>query len=236
MHRPLAACAAILSLAACSQPAETPKASAPATTPAASQPAPVTAPAGLYTLDPAHSAVTFEVSHIGMSSYTAGFDKIAGQLQFDPANPTAMSVNATADVASLDLPAPPAGFHQQMMSAAWFDAGRHPQITFRSTRVEPTGARTARVTGDLTLRGVTRPITLEATYNDGYPPNGMDPSGSRIGLSARGVLKRSEFGMSYGIPEPGSKMGVGDEVTFRIEAEFTKSSGAVSGDGAAARP
>lgn len=69
---------------------------------------------------------------------------------------------------------------------------------------------------------MTRPVTLEATFNGGYPPNEMDPGGARIGFSAKGSFKRSDFGMGYGVPAPGSTMGVGDTVTFGIEAEFSR--------------
>ncbi len=177
------------------------------------------APAGAYTLDPSHADVTFRVSHIGMSMYTARFTKFDAALQFDPANPEAMGVNATIDVRSLTLPAPPAGFTEEMLGPQWFDAARHPQMSFRSTAVERTGSNTARVTGDFTLHGITKPVTLEARFNGGYAGHPMDPHG-RIGFSAHGTLKRSDFGIAYGIPPAGSTMGVGDEVTVVIEAEF----------------
>jgi polyisoprenoid-binding protein YceI len=84
--------------------------------------------------------------------------------------------------------------------------------------VEPTGANTAKVTGDFTLHGVTRPVTLDVTYNGGWTANAFD--GNRIGFSAHGVLKRSAFGMSGGLPPPGANMGVGDDVEVMIETEF----------------
>ncbi|HEY8616305.1 YceI family protein [Phenylobacterium sp.] len=180
------------------------------------------APAGVYALDPAHSTVAFRVGHVGLSAFAAGFDKVSGQLTFDPANPRAMRVEATIDVASLDLPAPPAGFHDQLMGEAWFDAKRHPQMTFRSTKVEPTGPRTARVTGDLTLRGVTKPAVLEVTYNNGYAKGQMDPAANRIGFSGRATINRSDYGMSYGVPAPGSNIGVADKVEIALETEWTK--------------
>ena len=84
------------------------------------------------------------------------------------------------------------------------------------------GPASAAVTGDLTLHGVTRPVALTIDFNGGYAGNAMDPAGSRIGFSARGALQRSDFGVDFSIPEPGSSMGVGDRVTFGIEAEFTR--------------
>jgi polyisoprenoid-binding protein YceI len=92
-------------------------------------------------------------------------------------------------------------------------------MTFRSTKIELTGADTARITGDLTLRGATHPVTLEAKFNGGYAGHPYDPN-ARIGFSARGSLKRTMFGVSEGVPPPGSKMGVGDDVTIEIETEF----------------
>ena len=94
-------------------------------------------------------------------------------------------------------------------------------MTFTSTAVALTGADTADVTGDLTLHGVTRPITLAVTFNGGYGAFAMDPSGARIGFSATGKLNRSDFGIGFGVPAPGTTFGVGDEVQIIIETEFT---------------
>jgi polyisoprenoid-binding protein YceI len=77
-----------------------------------------------------------------------------------------------------------------------------------------------RITGDLTLHGVTKPVVLEATFNGGYAGHPMDPH-ARIGFSARGTFNRSDFGMVYGIPAPGTTMGVSDAVNVTIEAEFS---------------
>jgi polyisoprenoid-binding protein YceI len=177
------------------------------------------APAGEYKLDASHADLSFRVNHIGMSMYTARFTRFDAVLQFDPANPEAMSVVASIDPRSLTLPSPPAGFTEEMLGPQWFDVAQFPQISFRSTRVEPTGANSARILGDLTLHGVTKPVTLEARFNGGYAGNPMDPHG-RIGFSATGGLKRSEFDIAYGIPAAGSTMGVFDDVEITIEAEF----------------
>ncbi|CAN5444608.1 hypothetical protein BH10PSE4_BH10PSE4_28110 [soil metagenome] len=97
---------------------------------------------------------------------------------------------------------------------------KYPAITFRSTQVVVTGPNTAKITGDLTLHGVTKPVVLEASFNGGYAGFEMDPH-ARVGFSAHGVFKRSDFGMGFGVPAPGSTMGVGDEVDVRIETEFS---------------
>jgi polyisoprenoid-binding protein YceI len=100
------------------------------------------------------------------------------------------------------------------------NAQQFPQMTFRSTAVEVTAPNTMRITGDFTLHGVTRPVTLDATFNGGYAGHPMDPN-ARIGFSAHGSLNRSDFGIAAGIPEPGTKMGVSDAVEIIIEAEFS---------------
>ena len=112
-------------------PAPEPVAAAPA--PQAPAPAAPTPPAGTYFLDKAHTSVTFRVSHLGFSHYTARFGTVDGRLTFDPAHPANMKVEATIAVPSLELNTPPVGFHDQLMSKAWFDAARFPTMTFRST-------------------------------------------------------------------------------------------------------
>jgi polyisoprenoid-binding protein YceI len=178
-------------------------------------------PAGAYYMDKAHTSLTFRVNHLGFSHYTARFSRVDGQMAFDPEHPASMHVDASIDVTSLELNTPPAGFHDQLMSPAWFGAASFPQMTFHSTKVELTGPHAARVTGDLSFHGVTRPVTLEVTYNGGWPPNSFDPGGARIGFSAHGVLQRSAFGLSTGIPAPGTSMGVSDDVDIAIETEFS---------------
>jgi len=207
-------------LAACSaKPPQSPKpAPAAAATPA------VQAPAGEYVMDPAHTSLNFRIGHMGLSHYTARFTKLDGRLQFDPAHPAAQSVVATigADSVQTNYPDPKALDFDSQVEREFLDAKAHPVITFKSTKVEPTGPNTANVTGDLTFHGVTRPVTLATTFNGGYPPGGMDPMGARVGFSATGVVKRSQFGSTYGLPPPGSNMGVGDDVDVTIEAEFTR--------------
>lgn len=227
----------MVSLAACSPPAaEKAEKAQPAAVATPAKPAPANeALPGAYKLDENHASVTFRVNHLGMSRYTARFTDIAADLQFDPANPAAMSVSATIDPRSIetDFHGDKPDFDAELAGPSWLDAAKFPKITFKSTKVDVTWPATANVTGDLTLHGVTRPVTLETTFNGGSKPSGMDP-GSRIGFSAHGSLKRSEFGVSYGIPPAGSNFGVGDEVEFFIEAEFTQP--VAAGTAAAAAP
>ena len=215
----LIAAGALLTLLACS-PA--PKEAAESAAPAHASPAPVAPdiPAGAYTLDKTHASLLFRVSHLGFSNYTAQFKTWNANLNLDPQNLTAAKVTATVDARSLDLDAPPKGFLDELRGPNWLDAGKYPEMKFTSTSVEPTGPDTARITGDFTMHGATKPVTLEAKFNGGYAGNSYDPN-ARIGFSAKGVLKRSEFGVSAGIPAPGTTMGVSDVVEIIIEAEFT---------------
>ena len=215
----LISAAALALLAACSPPAPTAEAPAP-TEAAAPAPSIEGIPAGAYTLDKSHSTVTFRVSHLGFSTYTAEFKNFDAQLQLDPAQPAQAQLTATVDLNSLDIPAPPAGFKTELLSAQWLNAVQFPQLTYRSTSIELTGANTARITGDLTFRGVTKPVVLDATFNGGYAGNPYDPN-ARLGFSAHGTFNRSDFGLSIGVPPPGTNMGVSDAVDFAIETEFT---------------
>jgi polyisoprenoid-binding protein YceI len=221
---------ALAALAACSRPAEQAAEPAPAAlsaAPVSAQPPPVDfdVPAGTYAIDRQHASVNFRVSHMGFSNYTARFTRFDATLRFDPKNPAASSVTATIDPASLQTNYPEPDkldFDKQISGPEFLDAPRFPQMTFKSTSVQPTGPNTAKVTGDFTFHGVTRPVVLDVTYNGGYARMAMDPSGSRIGFSARGRLNRSEFGAGGGVPPAGSSLGVADAVEVIIEAEFTR--------------
>lgn len=224
------AAASALTLMACSQPAEQ---SAPET---AAPIAPVTsqAPAGAYSNDPNHTSLTVRVNHLGLSHYTVRFNAVDADLQFDPANPQAMSIVATVEANSVDanFPGDYRGTHPQSTypnwnadiagSDRWLNGGAFPQASFRSTGVTLTGANTADVAGELTFRGVTRPITLQATFNGDQAPSAQGPA--KVGLSARGSFNRSEFGSTAFLPEPGSNAGIGDAVELIIEAEFVQDS------------
>lgn len=204
-----------VTLAACQEPAQT---SAPA--PVAPAPVVTDVPAGAYRTDAAHSTLHFRVNHLGFANYTAAFDRFSADLTLDPADPQSAQLNATIDARSLALPNPPAGFLDDLLGATWLDAAQYSEITFRSTNVELTGANMARVTGDFTLHGVTKPVALDVTFNGGYVGHQFDPN-ARIGFSARGAFNRSDFGMGYGVPPEGSTMGVSDRVEVIIETEMT---------------
>ena len=203
--------------------AATPAAAQTAAKPAAPDaiPVPSTAPipAGAYTLDKSHASLLFRLSHLAFSHYTARFTKYDAQLQFDPANPAASSVKVTIDPKSIDADGAPEGFMATLAGPQWLDAAKYPAITYRSTRVEKVGANGLRISGELELHGVKKPVTLNATYNGGYSSHPFEPR-PRIGFSAKGTLKRSEFGIAYGVPDPGTTFGVGDDLEIVIESEF----------------
>jgi polyisoprenoid-binding protein YceI len=178
-------------------------------------------PAGQYQLDKSHASLQLRVSHLGFSTYTTRFSRFDAELTFDPAKPTAAQLVATIDAASLEMDAAPAFCLDIVRGPQLLDTAKFPKIVFRSERVRMTGKNSMEISGTLDLHGVTRPLVLTATYNGGYAgmPN-MDPH-ARIGFSAHGSLKRSDFAMPYGVPAPGTTMGLGDLIDISIEAEFT---------------
>jgi len=177
------------------------------------------APAGVYTLDKAHASIVFRVDHLGFSRFTGRMGSFDVRLWFDPAHPEKSRVEAGIDPASLASDNPPAKFLAMLHGAEWLDAAKFPAITFRSRRVVVTGAGTARIEGDFTLHGVTHPLALEAKFNGGYSGNPYDPH-ARVGFSAHGNFKRSAYGITAGLPPPGTHFGVGDDVDVAIEAEL----------------
>ncbi len=213
--RLLFAAVAALTLAACNPPAET-----PASTEA--PPVEVNAPSGEYALDPHHSTVTIRAQHFGLAHYTLRFNNVSGTLNFNAENPAQSTIQATVDVTSLDTPYSGArDFDAELQNSSWLDSASFATATFASTGVEQTGPNTARVTGDLTLKGQTHPLTLDVTYAGSHSPHPMGMQTSSIGFSARGTIQRSQFGINELIPRAGND-GVSDAVEIIIEAEFTR--------------
>ena len=193
----------------------------PAAETAAPPAMPPMAPAGQYQIDKSHASLLMRVSHLGFSTYTTRFSRFDAQLTFDPGNIPASKVVTTIDAASFEMDAAPQVCFDIMKGPQMLDTVKFPQIVFKSERIRRTGAKSMEISGTLTLHGVTRPSVLTATFNGGYPglPK-MDPH-ARVGFSAHGSFKRSDFGITFGIPAPGTTMGVGDLIDFSIEAEFT---------------
>jgi polyisoprenoid-binding protein YceI len=184
------------------------------------KPVKTAAPAGVYAVDKPHTSLILRIDHLGFSHFTARFTGIDATLQGDPKQPAKAKLEATIDTASLESDNAPPGFLDMLRGPQWLNAKAYPKITFRSTKIEMTAPNAARITGDLSLHGVTKPIVLDATFNGGYAGFAMDPH-ARIGFSAHGSFKRSDFGLTFGIPAPGTTMGVGDKIDVVIETEFT---------------
>lgn len=171
--------------------------------------APAAAENARYVFDKAHTQILFFGSHLGFSMSQGEFLEYDGFIEFDSANPTAAKVEVTVMTSSIDMDLP--RWDDHMKSKDFFDVENFPAATFKSTAIEVTGANTGLLTGDLTMLDVTKPVTLDVTFNK----EGPHPFGGKmtIGFSATGVLKRSEWGMTYGVP------GVGDDIELRIEVE-----------------
>ena len=183
--------------------------------------APTGPPVGEYKLDKSHASLILRASHMGFSKYTTRFSRFDAVLTFDPKNLAASKVMTTIDAASFEMDAAPQMCLDIMKGPQMLDTAKFPQIIFKSEKVTSTGPKSMDIAGTLTLHGVTRPIVLKGTYNGGYAGMAdMDPQ-ARIGFSAHGSFKRSDFGISFGVPAPGTTVGVGDLVEFTIEAEFS---------------
>ncbi len=170
----------------------------------AAQATPVT-----YKLDPKHTMVLFSWNHFGFSNPTANLGIGEGTLVYDEANPAKSSVEVTMPLANLDTHV--SALDEHLKKPDFFDAEKYPVVTFKSTRVEPLGGNKFKVTGDLTVHGVTKPVVLDATLNKaGMQPMLKVPA---VGFDATGTLRRSDFGVGAYVPN------VSDEVQLRITTE-----------------
>ncbi|KAA1057132.1 YceI family protein [Azospirillum argentinense] len=165
-----------------------------------------------YKLDPAHTAVVFIVDHLGFSKAVGSFNTVAGELAFDKDAADKSSLSVTIDTASIDTNH--AKRDEHLKSPDFFNVKEFPKLTFKSTKIEKTGDKTGKLHGDLTLLGVTKPVVLDVTFNkDGVSPASKQET---VGFSARGTIKRSDFGMKYGVPN------IGDDIQIIIESEAVK--------------
>ncbi len=183
----------------------------------AAKPVVVDAPSGTYAIDLSHASIIWKVNHMGLSNYPARFTKFDGTLKFDAAKPENSMVSVTIDPTSVRTEYPDKDkedFDAKLASdKSVFNSTAFPKITFVSKSVTRTGRTTANILGDLTFLGVTKPLTLQATYNGSMKKNPFTGQ-AMLGFSATGKLKRSDFGMAKYIPT------VGDEITLAIEAEL----------------
>ncbi|MGU3536680.1 YceI family protein [Methylobacterium sp. A54F] len=181
-----------------------------ADTPGAITSDPTQVRAGAYRLDPAHGKITWSLSHLGFSTYYGQITDVSGEATLDPKEPGKSRLSVTVGIDSVSGLNPK--LDQHLKTPDFFDAAKYPTATFTATSVEPTSPTTARVNGDLTLRGVTKPVAFDATFNQA----GISPVDKRytVGFDGRTVLKRSDFGISAFLPI------LGDEVSLRLEGEF----------------
>jgi len=170
-----------------------------------------------YEIDPKHTAAQFKVRHLMISNVKGEFDRVRGSVDFDPANLSSARVEAIIDVASVSTREPDRDAH--LRSPDFFDAAKFPEISFRSTSVSTHGEG-YKVTGDLTMHGVTKPVTLEVEsvspeINDGY-------GSLRRGLTAHTHIDRRDFGLNFNIPMDGGGLAVGHSININIDVEIMR--------------
>jgi len=197
-----------LSLSACTE--QVPQSQAQEQTLAPPQPpAKVEGISGTYALDPKHTDVIVQWSHFGFSNPSLHFGQVEGQIVFDADNIAASSVEATIPLAGLEAYVP--DFNAHLRSADFFDAEKFPVVSFKSTAVEAGGINQLKVTGDLTIKGITHPAVLDVIINGfGEHPMSKRPT---AGFDAMTTIKRSDYGLGAYAPA------VSDEVRLRITTE-----------------
>ena len=203
MRRLIPAAAAALALAFSAQ-AQTPAPASPVA-PASVQP-------GRYKIEPNHTRVLFSVSHMGFTTYYGEFVGASGTLSLDPANIGASHLDVSVPIGGILTPSD--RLDTELKGADWFNAAQFPAMTFHSTAITSTGPDTAEVTGDLTLHGVTKQVTLKAKFNAA----GVNPldKAYTAGFEVRGHISRSDFGVTKYVPL------VGDDVHLIISVAFER--------------
>jgi polyisoprenoid-binding protein YceI len=170
-----------------------------------------------WTLDASHSNIEFAVRHLMISTVRGRFAKLAGSVELDERNPANSRVEVTIDAASIDTREDQRDTH--LRSADFFEVEKFPALTFKATGITGNIRDTFRLSGNLTIKGITRPITLEVT-SEGH---GNDPWGNaRAGYSARAKLKRSDFGLTWNQLIEAGGVAVGDEISIGIDVELVR--------------
>ena len=179
---------------------------------------PLSAFASTWTLDPDHTAAQFKVRHLMISNVKGVFEKISGTLNLDDKDVTKSKVDVVIDIASVNTNIKKRDDH--LRSADFFDAAKFPSMTFTSTKVEKNGTDKLKVTGSLTIKGVTRPVVLNV---EGLTAEIKDPMGNvRRGASASTVVNRKDFGVNWNKTMDNGGAVVGEEVAIQIEVEFIR--------------
>ncbi|MCW5978661.1 MAG: polyisoprenoid-binding protein [Bryobacteraceae bacterium] len=171
--------------------------------------------AGEWQIDSSHSATQFSVRHLMVSTVRGHFGKTTGAVVYDPANPAASAILAEVDVSTVDTRVEKRDAH--LRGPDFFDVEKYPTMTFKSTKAEPAGEGALKMTGDLTIRGVTRPVVLHV---EGITPPIKDRAGLRMGATATAKIKRSEFGMTWNRVLETGGVSVGDDVAITIDVEL----------------
>lgn len=167
---------------------------------------------GAYKLDPDHGKITWSVDHLGFSTYVGQFVNVQADLTLDPANPANSQLTATIPLTEVDSNSD--GLDAHLQTPDFFDTANHPVATFvsRSVTVDADDPSEATVIGDLTLRGVTRPVTMEVEFNQA----GQSMGAYKAGFDGEATIRRSDFGIDFALPS------LGDEVKLHIEGEFVR--------------
>jgi polyisoprenoid-binding protein YceI len=189
-------------------------------------PTPSRAATSTWKIDPAHSAATFSIKHLAISTVRGGFSGVKGTVVFDDADASKSSVDVTIDVSTVDTREPARDKH--LRSADFFDVEKYPTMTFKSTKVEQAGQGKLKVTGDLTMHGVTKSVVLEV---EGPTAAIKDPMGNqRAAASATTKLNRQDYGVKFNHAMEGGGLMLGDEVAIQIDIEMIKANPDKSGD------
>jgi len=167
-----------------------------------------TLPAGTWHVDPVHSTVGFSVKHMVVANFRGGFGTFSVTLDED-------GLWGTVDVASIEVSEPNLNAH--LLSPDFFDAERHPQLSFRSTAVRGEGGA-LEIDGELTIKGVTKPVTITGTA--GGPATHPFDGSERLGLEFETVIDRTAFGLDWNAPMPGGGFAVGNDVKLKAELEL----------------
>ena len=172
---------------------------------------PQSAPKGKYKLEPNHTGIVFCIRHMGISDYCGRFTKVSGTMSFTGAQPEKSSADITIDTTSVDTPS---SALNDKLKAEFLETAKFPTAGFKTTSVKVTGNNEGEITGNLTLHGVTKPLTLKATFNGGT----QHPLANTyaVGFSAMATFKHSDFNF----PDVAWRVFIGDEVTLYIETEF----------------
>ena len=180
--------------------------------PGAKDPARVTA--GTYQIDPGHTQIVFAYDHMGFSNNVGIISESTGTLTLDPKNIAAAKVAVDVPIANIRTGV--AKLDEHLMKPDFFDSAKFPKATFVSTSVKADGPTGAEITGNLTIKGITKPVTLDAEFYGAGKAPAMMGGKENVGFVATGQVKRSDFGMGYGVPM------VGDAIELKIVAAFQK--------------